>query len=204
MTVVAPPKSHGPSAANFAAVSFIMGVCFALIVLALHFLPTGYDPARQVISDYAVGTYGSIMDLSFVAAGVGGVALAFALLRISNSIRFYRAGVILLFVAGLATLALAAFSIDLQGAIVTTHGEIHSLATLIVFILQPVGILLVSRVFGRIVFALSLIALIAAAVVFLVVGAFSMNTMGLSERVFVGAISSWPLVVSIRIYTRAS
>jgi hypothetical membrane protein len=130
---------------SLAAISIVGGVLFALMVTGLHFLPTGYNPVDDVVSDYAVGPYGGMMDLAFAAAGIAGISLATALLRLKESQRLYRYGTILLFIAGSATFLLGVFPIDLKGAAMTTNGAVHSLASLIVFVFQPIGIILVSR-----------------------------------------------------------
>jgi hypothetical protein len=51
-----------------------------LTTLILHLQPTGYDPVRQVLSDYAVGAFGTEMALGFFVGGVGVAALAIGIL----------------------------------------------------------------------------------------------------------------------------
>ena len=43
---------------------------FVTTVVALHFLPTGYNLVTQVVSDYGVGRYSFLMMVGFLAGGV--------------------------------------------------------------------------------------------------------------------------------------
>ena len=60
------------SARLLAVVSLLGSVYFGLSVIALHFLPTGYNPVSQEVSDYAVGPFGAWMDLLGFRGGRGG------------------------------------------------------------------------------------------------------------------------------------
>src|SRR5678815_3839322 len=54
----------------------LIGIClFIILVVVLHFLPTGYDPLRRPTSEYAVGKYGLFMTIAFFGMSVGSFAL---------------------------------------------------------------------------------------------------------------------------------
>ncbi|MDG6921583.1 MAG: DUF998 domain-containing protein [Nitrososphaerota archaeon] len=139
--------------------------------------------------------------MAFAAAGVGGMSLA-AALSLPNSKGAYGAGALLLFIAGGGTLVLGLSPIDLPGAAATAHGVVHSVASLLVFVTQPVGAVLVSRRFGPRELWATFIAFAVAAAVFVLNNALSLWATGLSERVFLGVIVSWSALASVRTIRR--
>ena len=44
----------------FALISLLGSLIYVAVVLALHVLPTGYDPRHNAVSDYGVGRYGPL------------------------------------------------------------------------------------------------------------------------------------------------
>ncbi len=198
--VAARQEQTRPLARFLAVVSLLGSVYFGLSVIALHLLHTGYNPVSQEVSDYAVGPFGLVMDFAFTAAGVGGMSLA-AALSLSYAERD-RAGALLLFLAGAGTFLLGLFPIDLQGTPATTHGAVHSAASLLVFVTQPIGAVLVSRRFGARGLWATFAAFAVAAAVFVLDQALSLGATGLSERVFLGVIVSWSALASVRTIRR--
>jgi hypothetical protein len=45
----------------------------------LHFLPTGYNPIRHAVSDYAVGRYGPLFRIGLWSSSIGMLTLAVGL-----------------------------------------------------------------------------------------------------------------------------
>ena len=73
---------QGPNryAVRFSAHVSLMGMlCSVGLVAALHVLRPDLDPTRRFVSDYAVGPYHGLMDLAFLACGLGVLALVFCL-----------------------------------------------------------------------------------------------------------------------------
>lgn len=64
----------------------IIGAVFAAVqtaaLIVLHFVPTGYNPIRDAVSDYGVGPYRAWFWLQAVAGGLGCLALGIALARL--------------------------------------------------------------------------------------------------------------------------
>jgi hypothetical protein len=50
-------------------------VCFIASLIALHFLPTGFQPIRDPVSNYAVSRYGFLYRLQAFSSGICGVCL---------------------------------------------------------------------------------------------------------------------------------
>jgi hypothetical protein len=55
-------------------------------LIALHLLPTGYDPRRDAVSDYGVGRYRAWFSAQTIAGGLAGLALAIAFAETTPSI----------------------------------------------------------------------------------------------------------------------
>jgi len=202
----------GVSPRVFSLVALVGILYFGLAVLALHLLPTGYDPLTHAVSDYAVGAYGPVMDSAFVAFGIGVFSLAIALSRPdSSSVVRSRLGVPLLSLAGACLFAVGFFPTDLEGAPATTTGDIHTSLSAIVFLAMVVSLPVLSRAFGRseklrsyrrfsLALAIVVVALFFVADATITEGVYG----GLGERVFILGFYSWLLLATIRVYRASS
>jgi hypothetical protein len=47
-----------PTTLTLALISLVASVAYLAIFVAWHVLPSGYDPIRHAVSDYAIGRYG--------------------------------------------------------------------------------------------------------------------------------------------------
>jgi hypothetical membrane protein len=178
----------------------IVGIAyFGLTILVLHFEPTGYDPVRQVVSDYAVGPFAFEMELGFFAGGIGLVALAIAI-AITDAPRTFKFGVSALFIAGVSLVLVGVFPTDIEEAGTTLHGEIHLILALVVFGLTSIGILLVSYGRGRRWFLTTLSFLVISGVFVAVDAGLALNASGLAERFFILVLLAWQLRVSFDLF----
>jgi hypothetical protein len=179
-------------------------IYFGLTVVALHFLPTGYDPMTQAVSDYGVGQYAVWMDLAFFAFGIGIVALAISLARFTISSRLGRVGVLLLSIAGVCTFTVGFFPTDLEGAPLTATGLVHLNLSALAFIALVLGTLILSQSFRRSevlrrFYKSSTVLSVIVAVAFVIV---VIRLSGLTERAFILAFYSWLSLTSVRILER--
>ena len=55
-------------------------MAYLAIFVAWHILPTGYNPIRHAVSDYAIGRYGYSFRIGRWTSSLGVLALAFALI----------------------------------------------------------------------------------------------------------------------------
>jgi hypothetical protein len=192
----------------FPIVALVDIVYFGLAVIILHFLPTGYNPVTQAVSDYGVGRYAAIMSSAFFAIGIGTIALAISLLRFNKLGRLGRFGVLLLMVAGICFFAVGFFPTDLEGAAATTIGSLHTSLSAIVFLANILAALCLSWSFClneslRPFYKSSIILAIAEIVILIATKAFfdpSYGIRGVVERAFILSFYSWLLLTSIRIY----
>ena len=97
-------------------------VCLGSIV-SLHFLPTGYDPIRNAVSDYGVGRYRIWHRVAVVSLAAAGFATAFAS---SGTIKPEPASVVaFLCVFGTARILIPLFPTDIEGQPRTRTGRVH-------------------------------------------------------------------------------
>ena len=168
-----------------ASVSIVCLSAFSIIILSLHFLPTGYDPVSQAVSDYAVGKFGELAAAGFLVGGTGLTALGVGLFVTSTGSRAFRAGAVFLAVAGVAMFAVGGFPTDLEGGAPTFPGTIHSILSEVVFSLGPIGALLVIYSRSRKLFAVALPAYLLAGAPLSASLAYSPGYTGLAERIFI-------------------
>jgi hypothetical protein len=97
-------------------------VCLGSVVF-LHFLPTGYDPIRNAVSDYGVGRYRIWHRIAVVSLGAAGFATAIAS---SGTIKPEPSLVIaFLSVFAVARILIPLFPTDLEGQPHTRTGRVH-------------------------------------------------------------------------------
>jgi len=112
-------------------VAFFFLYAFAALAL-LHFLRPDYVPRTHMISDYAVGHFGWLMQTVFVAMSLGYVCLAVGLNRSGLRSLFARLAMLLLVVVSIGLIVSAIFPTDLEESTVSTRaGDIHTVSFLI-------------------------------------------------------------------------
>jgi len=210
-TPPAAPKTSLPRRARFAlsATVALIGVYIVLDVVA-QLLPPHYNPITQAESDLAVGPYGYVMTVNFVVRGVLSLGFLVGLTEATGLGRRSRTGCALLAFWGVAAFVLAASPTDLGTTETTAHGQLHLLVAFLAFVAAAVGEVMLSRHFAEeprlrpiadlagILSALGGLALLllfgGVVVPYLVHHAF-----GLLERVFLGFVLLWMLVVSLHL-----
>jgi len=116
----------------FSIVAALATVVQACALIALHLLPTGYDPVRDAVSDYGVGQYRGWFWLQAVAGGLGCLALAIALAQLHP---FTPAQIVVaLIVTAIARFLIPFFATDQHGSrFQTPHGIVHMILAVIAF-----------------------------------------------------------------------
>lgn len=212
--------SKAPQGADEESIKQLLWIVAALVILyavldiIAQILPPHYSPISQPESDLAVGPYGYIMTANFVNRGILSLIFVYALTKAlkltegdgSRS----RGGVFLLGMWGVGALLLAIFPTDVPNVPVSWHGAIHLVVAILAFLGGAFGTLLFSLRFGqnKILrnargFALP-IAVIAVVSVFATLGSQSIATGvgGLLERIFIGSVLLWMLLVSVYLARR--
>jgi hypothetical membrane protein len=175
---------------------------FVAIVALLHALePETNDTGA--ISEYALGDdYGWLMNIAFIAAGIGLAALAFSLAGALRQSRRARAGRALLLISALGWILLGAGNIDPEGADTTWHGVVHGIGFFLATPAALAAMFVLARVFrsdpgwskfGR----LTLWTAVAALLAFLL--AFMDVLEPLTFRLFVAVALGWVMLASARL-----
>jgi Protein of unknown function (DUF998) len=103
-----------------------------IALIALHVLPTGYDPRTDAVSDYGIGRYRGLFWMQALAGAVACLALAIALGDVKPSIPSLV--IVLLVIAGVARLLIPVFPTDQNGSRwQTVPGSIHMILAIVIF-----------------------------------------------------------------------
>ena len=111
-----------------------------VLLASLRVLSPEFDPSYRLMSEYALGSYGWVLSLTFLTWGVSSCALALAV-RSQVRTRGGRIGVAFLVVAGFGQALAALFDIR--------HDVMHNLAGTMGILGLPVAAVLVSVSLGR-------------------------------------------------------
>ena len=209
MTDAPDPREPLPSRARLALLATVVLIAvYVVLDVVAQLLPPHYDAISQAESDLAVGPYGYVMTLNFVVRGVLSLSFLAGLSAATTLGTRSRLGVALMAVWGVGAFVLAASPTDISATETTAHGKLHLLVAFLAFLAAAAGELLLSRHFpeeprlrpiaGG---AQLLAALGAVSVVLLFVGAgvpfLLHHAFGLLERIFLGFVLAWILVVSV-------
>ena len=183
-------------------------VLYLALDVVAQLLPPHYSPVRQAESDLAVGPYGYVMTINFVVRGVLSLALVAGLVRGVATRARSTVGIVLISIWAVGAFLLALFPTDVNSWL-TVHGGIHLLVALVAFCAVALGELLVSLRIGTdarwarlrpyllICSIATLVALLAQLVGVRASEAFGIG--GLVERIFLGLVLLWMLLVAIRL-----
>ena len=124
------------------AAQLAMGAAAAtlLLLVSLHILSPEFDPSFRMVSEYALGQYGWVLSLLFLAWGISAWALAVALWSQVYT-RAGKIGLWLLIIAGLGEALASIFDI--------THDTGHSIAGVLGMGGFPIAAVLLSVSLGR-------------------------------------------------------
>jgi Protein of unknown function (DUF998) len=101
-------------------------------LITLHVLPTGYDPVRDAVSDYGVGTFRGWFWLQAFAGGLACLFLAIALAQLHPYTPAQ--AVVALIVTAVARLLIPFFATDQGGnRFRTSHGKTHMILAVVAF-----------------------------------------------------------------------
>jgi hypothetical protein len=172
-----------------------MAVAFVLTVVALHFLRTDVDPLARGVSRYAVGEYGSIVNVVFLSLAVALAATGIGFR--ANAPGASRNGAYLLWL-GAAGVAFVAFFPLRSADSRATENLPHQLGGMVFFVAAAAGIVLLSRGTKR--ETLGWVTAAAVTVYFLSIGVPALlltGIRGLLQRVCFAAIVTWLILANV-------
>jgi hypothetical protein len=163
---------------------------FVVTVIGLHLVQPGYDPASQLMSELALGSYGWMMLAAFggLAAAVLGIQAAIALANASRGLK------ILLIVTAMFFLAAGVFPLG-------PTSEIHIAAIATAFVLMVLTMYLFPSAAGSAAAAAprAISWTLAAGVVVSVALGHSLLPMGIGQRLAAACLITWLVVVGWRL-----
>lgn len=120
-------------------ISFAASVACLVFLAVLHLLSPEFNPSSRMVSEYALGSYGWVLLLMFLAWALSCIALFFAIKSEVTTV----GGKI-----GLGFLLLAAVGITMGGLFDVKH-DLHGLAAMIGMPSLPIAAVLISVSLGR-------------------------------------------------------
>lgn len=194
----------------------VIGAIVLYIVLDViaQSLPPYYSPIKDAESDLAVGPYGYIMAINFLNRGILALVFLYALSKMVKAdlgaLGGFRNGMYVFGVWAVGAILLAFFPTDVPATPVSWHGAIHLVVAALAFLGGSLGALMLTLQFSKsepLREARTRALVIAAlSVVFLLVGfgTIASSIGGLTERIFLGSVLLWQLVVSFHLARRKS
>jgi hypothetical membrane protein len=188
-------------------------VLYVVLDVIAQLLPPHYSPVTQAESDLAVGPYGFVMTINFVNRGVLSIVFLYALIRtVRDEVNGWaplRSGVAFFSIWAVGALLLAAFPTDVPNLPLSWHGALHLVVALVAFFGGAVGVFALADHFGeseslkrakRFAFPFSILVVLLFVVE--IFGGFLVHRIsteygGLTERLFLGSVLAWVLVVSV-------
>ena len=146
--IVKPVTGISRTAARLSLASATMSL---VLLAALHVIKPEFDPSWRMVSEYAIGEHGWVMRLAFLSLAFSFASL-FVAIRSQTRTVGGRIGLAVLLASAAAMSAAAVFAIDPIAASkdeLTTHGNLHALASMIGVPGLPVAAVLISRGLAR-------------------------------------------------------
>ena len=159
-----------------------------------------------MISEYAVGAFGWVMQSVFVGLSLGCAALLVGLALNGPTSIVARLGVVLLAVASIGLIVSAIYPMDLPGTESTPAGELHDLSFIVNVGSIGLAIVLLTASFGSDFrwrsyrrASVLLLSLIALAFVLQFLTLHKGAPYGLANRFFISVVLAWLIATSVRL-----
>jgi hypothetical protein len=139
-------KSFDTGRSRGARIAYVSAAISLILIAILHGLRNDLVPAAHMVSEYAIGQQGWIMQLAFFAWAISCISLG-TTIRSHLKTRGGRFGLVLLYIAGLALIMGGIFVIDSPYAEKqepTLHGSLHGFSAMIGLPAQAIAGLLIS------------------------------------------------------------
>jgi hypothetical protein len=195
---------------TFACISLI--AIYVVLDIVIQVLSPNYSVISQPESVLAVGTYGFLMTINFVIRAILSGLFALALIKSvpPDSESIFRGSLILFGLWGVGSLIMATFHTDLKTPPTTVSGTVHTYSMFAAFLCAGFSTFTIANDFrkagelkplSQLTFPVGIAAIIFS-VITIVTAIFpplALNAWGLIERVFIGLILLWILLVCINV-----
>jgi|SRR5215213_2559421 len=189
----------------------IVGLAFFSATALLLPLISEYSLTGDYISELASGQYGYLQTAAFFAVGGSSLALAVGIREATKGSWGSRMGSAFFGLYGLGGVLVGIFptdEVDAAGRVVspTSVGTVHTVVSALAFVFGIVGMFVLSRTFKRnarwqAFWPWSLVLAVIALVGFFLQS--ELPWVGLSQRIFVGTITLWLVLVAFRLLSIA-
>ena len=187
----------------------IVGQAFFAATALLLPLVSEYSLTADYISELAIGRYGYLQTAAFFAVGSGTLALAAGIRAATKGSWGSRVGSVFIGLYGLGGILVGIFptdEVDAAGRIEspTSVGTVHIGVSALAFVFGIAGMFVLSRTFKRdarwrAFWPLSLVLAVAALAAFIVSVPSHGPWVGLIQRIFIGTIILWQVLVAFRL-----
>jgi uncharacterized protein DUF998 len=116
-----------------ALLSFLASLYYFGVFIALHFLPTGYSPVHNAVSDYARSKYAEFYRWGLWSSSAGVLLLALGLAVGVGAPPLVARGIVYLVLVVVSRIALSLFPTDIEGQKLTRTGRLHYLFAVLTF-----------------------------------------------------------------------
>jgi hypothetical protein len=117
----------------FALISLLGSLIYVAVVLALHVLPTGYDPRHNAVSDYGVGRYAPLFRVSLWAGSIAVLALLAGLALGVGSPPLVTRDLAFLGLVAVSRIGESLFPTTVEGERLTRTGALHYVFAILTF-----------------------------------------------------------------------
>ena len=209
------------SARRWALIAIIGTFVYVVLDVVVQLFPPHYNALREAESLLAVGPYGYIMNINFLIRGIAAISVIMATASMLALMRAVaadggakvppamtggeRVGMTFFGIWGVGSFLLGFFNTDTYSRGVrhlTFHGAMHLFLALIAFFCAPIGEILLSVSFGKMkglrglgTWALPL-GILSALLLLLLFRSARFGYFGLVERMFIGSVLLWGVVVA--------
>lgn len=205
---IAAPRTPLTSLATLAIIGQVALLASALLLP----LFSEYRLLGDNISELVLGRLGWVQTLAFVIAGIGTLALAYAVRQLSAGTWGSRVGTLLIGIYGVGAILVAIFPtgrIDHPDDVwaQSTTGLIHVAISTVSFVCMIIAMFVLFRTFSldpRWWPLTPWIILCPCAAFSLMLGQAEGPWVGLLQRLLVGVIAAWIVIVALRVHTLAS
>jgi hypothetical protein len=196
--------SQGARKLKLIAAGAIVGLAIYAATALLLPLLSEYSLTKDYISELAIGRYGYLQRAAFFATGLGTVALAEGIRMATKGTWGSRWGSLLVGKYGIGAILVAIFAtdeIDSTGRVVspTSVGIVHMVVSALAFVAVIAAMFVLSRTFKRHTRWQAFWPWTLVLAVIALVGFFGQSAgpwVGVSQRIFVGTITLWLVLVA--------
>jgi hypothetical membrane protein len=185
----------------------IVGLAFFAATALLLPLQSEYSLTADTISELAIGRYGYLQTAGFFAVGGSSLALAIGIRVVTKGSWGSPIGSAFIGLYGLGAILVGIFptdEVDAAGRVEspTSVGTVHNVVSALALVFGIAGMFVLSRTFKRdarwrALWPWSLVPAVAALVGFFLQS--ELPWVGLSQRIFVGTITLWLVLVAFRL-----